>query len=278
MSFFGLFADDEDEEKNVESKESITPDFSHFEAITSYIYERSGITDLDSRAMIANQLRQLALEHDIYNTDTFLQRMKSSDEFYQEIINLVTVNETYFFRELKELEWLVDYIKSLSTHFKILSMPCSSGEEVYSILILLSEAGVDINRVEITGYDINSDAVSKAQKAIFKERSLHKIPLHVREKYFTKIDDESYKLREIFKNRVSFYQKNIFELENVYSKFDVVLSRNMFIYFDSEKRAKAVDIIASLLKTGGIYIKGHADSIKEHPNLKNISYGVYKKI
>jgi chemotaxis protein methyltransferase CheR len=277
VSFFGLFADDE-EEKNIESKESITPDFSHFEAITSYIYERSGITDLDSRAMIANQLRQLALEHDIYNTDTFLQKMKSSDEFYQEIINLVTVNETYFFRELKELEWLVDYIKGLSTHFKILSMPCSSGEEVYSILILLSEAGVDINRVEITGYDINSDAVSKAQKAIFKERSLHKIPLHVREKYFTKIDDESYKLREIFKNRVSFYQKNIFELENIYNKFDVVLSRNMFIYFDSEKRAKAVDIIASLLKIGGIYIKGHADSIKEHPNLKNISYGVYKKI
>jgi len=264
-----------------EEKERITQkvaDFSSFKIVTDYIYEKSGIIDLDKRALAASRVQQFAQTQDIYNTNELLSKMKSDSSFYQEIINIVTVNETYFMRELKELEWLVSYIKKSDRKLKILSMPSSSGEEVYSILLLLLKNSIDINKVEIRGYDINSQAVEHATKGEYEEHSLHKIDKSTRDLYFTQTENNSYIISSMLKNSVSFYQKNIFDIENEDGKYDVVLSRNMFIYFDDEKREKALNKIVNILKPEGIYIKGHADYIKNHPNLENIEYGIYKKI
>lgn len=257
---------------------SVKNDFSNFTLITQYIYERSGITDLDKRGLISNHLKEFAQEQNIFTTDDFLNTMKNNKEFYQNIMNIVTVNETYFFREIKELEWLVAYIKKSNTSMKILSIPCSSGEEVYSILLMLSEANVDINKIKIFGYDINSDAVERAREGLYSERSLHKLESHIKEKYFTKLSDNLYSISALLKSRAIFEQKNIFELTNEESIFDIVLSRNMFIYFDNEKRTEATDIIVHLLRDSGIYVKGHADHIKPHTNLQNINFGIYQKV
>ncbi len=252
-------------------------DFSSFKEVTDYIYELSGIIDLDKRALTSSRLQQYAISQDIYTTTEFLAKMKSSKEFDQEVINIATVNETFFMRELKELEWLIGHIKRSEKRLKILSMPSSSGEEIYSILLLMLQRGVDLNRVEISGYDINSNAVPNAIKGEYDEHSLHKIDEHLRTKYFNKNEENHFEIIEMIKNSVKFEQKNIFDLANEKSKYDVILSRNMFIYFDDEKRELALNIISNLLKTNGIYIKGHADHIKNHPNLENIEYGIYKK-
>jgi len=252
-------------------------DFSSFKEVTDYIYELSGIIDLDKRALTSSRLQQYAISQDIHTTTEFLAKMKSSKEFDQEVINIATVNETFFMRELKELEWLIGHIKRSEKRLKILSMPSSSGEEIYSILLLMLQRGVDLNRVEISGYDINSNAVQNAIKGEYDEHSLHKIDEHLRTKYFNKNEENHFEIIEMIKNSVKFEQKNIFDLANEKSKYDVILSRNMFIYFDDEKRELALNIISNLLKTNGIYIKGHADHIKNHPNLENIEYGIYKK-
>ncbi|MEA3522915.1 MAG: CheR family methyltransferase [Campylobacterota bacterium] len=273
----GLFDWFSDEDEVSEVKKETPSDFSDFQRISEYIYDKSGITDLDKRALISKQLMQFSVENELYTTQSFLEKMRHDRSFYQDVINIVTVNETYFMREIKELEWLISYIKHSEKNLKILSMPCSSGEEVYSILILLSEANIDISKIDITGFDINTQAVKRAQKGIYDERALHKIPLHVKEKYFTK-DDERYHIDDRFKRCVHFYQNNIFDLENYRDTFDIVLSRNMFIYFDSEKRLRATNIIIDLLNYNGIYIKGHADHIQEHEKLENLVFGVYKKV
>ena len=252
-------------------------DFSSFKEVTDYIYELSGIIDLDKRALTSSRLQQYAISQDIYTTSEFLSKMKSSSEFDQEVINIATVNETFFMRELKELEWLIGYVKRSNKTLKILSMPSSSGEEVYSILLLMLQNGIDLSRVEINGYDINSKAVANAIKGKYDEHSLHKIDENLRDKYFTKNEENHFEISSMLKNSVRFEQKNIFDLVNEKNRYDIVLSRNMFIYFDDEKRELALNIIANLLKTDGIYIKGHADHIKIHPNLENIEYGIYKK-
>ncbi len=251
--------------------------FSNFSKVTDFIYEKSGIIDLDKRALTSSRLQQYAISQDVYSTQEFYDSMKNRDEFYQEVINIATVNETFFFRELKELEWLVKHIKNSSGSFKILSMPSSSGEEIYSILILLSEAGVDLNRVEISGYDINSDAVNNAIRGEYDEHSLHKLDARTREKYFRKNTQNHYEIVSDIKRHTSFSQNNIFHLKTQGSKFDVILSRNMFIYFDDEKREIALDVIVNLLKQNGVYIKGHADHIKPHSELKSVSFGIYEK-
>jgi chemotaxis protein methyltransferase CheR len=275
----GMFSWFHKEKNSKEEAEKVvqSADFSSFFKVTDYIYEKSGITDLDKRALTASRLQKHALSEDIYTTDEFLKAMSSSTNFYQEVINIATVNETFFFREEKELHWLISYIKKSHRSFKILSIPCSSGEEVYSILLLLLSEGIELSRVSLDGYDINSDAIEKAQKGEYDEYSLHKLDKEMKERYFTLNEDAHYEINSELKERVSFVQRNIFDIKNARQSYDIVLSRNMFIYFDDEKRKIATDIIVDLLKPEGIYIKGHADSIYEHPQLKSRLYGIYSK-
>jgi len=274
MGFFDFFKTKSIQEEIVLDKKEV--DFSNFEFVANYIYEKSGITDLQNRSLTISRLKQLALSYDIYTTNDMLQKIKSDIDFYQESINIATVNETFFLREEKELKWLVEYIKNSSqSRFKILSLPCSSGEEVYSILLLLDMEDVDLNRIEIYGYDINSQAVDKAKSGIFDKHSLHKISDDMLDKYFIKVDD-GYQIDSKLRQKAQFFQKNIFNISNESQKYDIVLSRNMFIYFDDIKRTKALSIIMELLKDGGLYIKGHADNIQQTTHLKQLVYGVYK--
>ena len=276
MGFFNWLSDKEEvqiEEICVEKN----ADFSNFKKITDFIYEKSGIIDLDKRALTSSRLQQYAISEDIYTTDEFLRIIQNREEFYQEVINIATVNETFFFREIKELEWLVQHIKNSYTNFKILSMPSSSGEEVYSILILLSEAGVDLNKIEINGFDINSNAVKNSMRGEYDEHSLHKLDIKIRDKYFRRNEEGHYEVDSSIKSHANFFQNNIFNLDSKSRKYDIVLSRNMFIYFDDEKRKEALSIIINLLKQNGIYIKGHADSIKPSSELKSIAFGIYEK-
>ena len=275
MGLFDIFksksVNQEEEQLKVES------DFSNFDKVTEYLYERSGIIDLDKRRLSMNELTSFSQQENLHTTEDFLARLKVDHEFYQEVLNIITVNETFFFREMKELEWLVSYIKESVGHYKILSLPCSSGEEVYSILILLEEQGVDLSRVDIVGYDLNTLILQKAYKACYNEHSVHKLSEAQKQRYFLKNSDGVYEVIPRLKERVRFEQNNIFELSGK-NEFDIILSRNMFIYFDETKRDSATDIIVNLLKEGGHFIKGHADNIYKHSSLKNVCYGVYKKI
>jgi len=283
MGFFNWF----NKREKIEVKKGVQreSDFSSFKLLTDFIYEQSGIIDLDKRALASSRIQQYAKSKNIYTTSELLHRMKNLDECYQNIINIATVNETFFMREVRELEWLVQYIKnyqkkmqlSRQKKFKILSMPCSSGEEIYSILLMLKEEDVDISHIEITGYDINSKAIQNAIKGEYDEHSLHKIDMNMINKYFTKVDTH-FQISSVFREKPIFTQNNIFDLVDEKSTYDIVLSRNMFIYFDDEKRESALNIIVTLLNEGGIYIKGHADHIKQHSYLKNIKHGVYQKI
>ena len=276
MSLYGWIVGEKEEDNVSEISEQQHIDFSSFWMVTDYIYEKSGITELDKRALTSSRLQTYATENEIYTTNDFLAKMKNDTSFYQDVINIATVNETFFLREIKELEWLVEYVKEQDRALKILSMPSSSGEEIYSILLLLSEAGVDLSNISIRGYDINSNAIAHAKSGEFEEHSLHKLNFAMKQKYFTKLQDH-YKISQTFINKAEFFQKNIFEIIGESNSYDIVLSRNMFIYFDKEKQKEATDIIVNILKDGGVFIKGHADSIYEHPDLKSLKYGVYKK-
>lgn len=275
MGIFNIFSKKKTQQDSTPSLESLTFEFTHFQKVVDYLYTKSGITDLDKRALSISALQRFAEENRVQNTDEFLQKMKIDKDFYQSVLNIITVNETFFFREINELEWLISYIKDTTTpQLKILSLPCSTGEEVYSILILLDKNKINLDKIELIGYDINSDVLHNAKEAIYNEHSLHKVDEMTKQKYFVKLDNNTYKVIPSLTQKVKFYQKNIFELEEE-NLFDVVLSRNMFIYFDEKKREEATNIIVNLIKDGGCFIKGHADAIAQHPHLVNEHYGIY---
>ena len=129
---FDFFKNKDTIEKE-EEKENIIlqKNFKNFNLVTEYIYQKSGITDLEKRALVSSRLTDFAMKYQINTTDSFIEKMQIDNEFYQNVVNIVTVNETYFFREKEELDFLTQYITKEFRSINILSMPSSSGEEVY---------------------------------------------------------------------------------------------------------------------------------------------------
>jgi len=252
--------------------------FIDFHKIAEFLYIECGITDLDKRVLSFSWLKQYALDNNINSTDIFLALLNEKGKVYQDAINIVTVNETYFFREKKELIFLVEFIKKSPNRLKILSLPCSSGEEIYSILIMMLEKNIPLDKIELSGYDIDMQMIKKAEEGIYNEYSLHNVSKEIREKYFDIVDNNNFQIKQFLKQNIKFKQQNIFEIDIKKESYDVVLSRNMMIYFDDLKRDEAMKIITNILKKDSIFIKGHADLLKSCDKLKNIAFGVYKKL
>ena len=182
----------------------------------------------------------------------------------QDLLNLVTVNETYFYRELAQLKDVIYYAKELG-EARILCAPCSTGDEVYSLAMLAYEFGLKQSDIQLTGIDINSEAIQACSVGSYSERSLHRLSEFQKERFFTKKDDKFFIKKEILP-RCEFKILNVFDdaMFNL-GKFDIVLSRNMMIYFDDTFRLKCVERLHKLLKPEGRLYAGHADLVPYTP-------------
>jgi len=246
----------------------------NFEKMSEYIYRKSGIylelsKHYDKIEKYINT-RSKELELDNFRKYFFLLRFDDKDGTeFQSLMNAVTVNETYFFREHEQFEVLVnhvlpqlDRIRPDSEPLRILSAPSSTGEEPYSmVLYLLEEAGLIENRdIEIIGIDIDSNVIKKAQDGKFSERSVHAIPPAQVAKYFKKVGF-SYNLIDDLIGTVEFKVVNIFERSEIrdLGKFDVIFSRNMLIYFDDASKKEVAMNFYDMLKPDGFVFLGHAE-------------------
>nr|WP_275857224.1 CheR family methyltransferase [Sulfurimonas sp. MAG313] len=178
----------------------------------------------------------------------------------QDLINALTTNETYFYREFSQIKELLSVItSSKKSSVKILCAPCATGEEPYSIVIAILEKFPSMN-VHIVGIDINTEALKKAKKASYTFRHVNKLPTQLLEKYFTS-QKETYELKDDIKDKVTLKQANIFDDSfKDLGKFDYVFSRNMLIYFEQETKLKAKKILESMRidNTTDVFL-GHAD-------------------
>jgi chemotaxis protein methyltransferase CheR len=211
----------------------------------------------------------------------FVQFQPSQSEF-QRLVNAMTVNETYFFREDYQLIALVDGVlddvrkrKAPGEPIRIWSMPCSSGEEPYSIAIYLLEhwPGMAEADVEIIGSDINSAVLEAAREGVFTEYALRNTPSDIVAKYFKQVSDTSHKLIPEIRESITFTQVNLSNPDETraYRGFDVVFCRNLLIYFDSASRREAVECLYGALNPGGYVFLGHSESMSRISSLFTIS-------
>ena len=217
--------------------------------------------------------------------------LKKSSVLRQDLINIFMVNETYFFREKYQFDTLINFIvpeldakREKNESINILCAPVSTGEEIYSIAIMLMEEGEFIKKRDfmLLGIDIDSDAIEKAKKGIYSERSVHKLPAEIIEKYFIKIGNK-YKVKEFLRKAVNFKIVNIMDKYRMkkLGMFDVIFSRNMLIYFDEKSKREVIATFYSMLKNDGYLFLGHAERVPEDITLfKSLKLGdsfVYKK-
>lgn len=218
---------------------------------------------------LARRIRNLHLD-DFRDYYRFIRYDKNSEDELAAIIDLLTVNETYFFREQNQLkafsEEILEELKEKNRDRKSLriwSAGCSTGEEPYTIAMLIQErgdfAGWDI---EIYGSDINQRVLQAARKGIYRRNSFRTAETRYINKYFTE-EDGSYRIADGVKGYVNFSYLNLLDSfrTRFLGKMDVILCRNVLIYFDGPSRKKVIENFYDRLVDGGYLLLGHAESL-----------------
>jgi chemotaxis protein methyltransferase CheR len=188
------------------------------------------------------------------------------------LINAFTINETYFYREDHQLaalsrDILPEIIKDKRPGdlVRIWSMPCSSGEEPYSIAIWLLENWplVDAYNIEIVGSDIDTAALEQARAGFYSGRSLARLSSAVLQTYFEPEGYHGRKIIDDLRESIRFLPANLVDRSTLISlgTFDVILCRNLLIYFDDEARLLAASNLFDALNTGGFLCLGHSESM-----------------
>ena len=245
-----------------------------FRLLREQIYKRSGMWFSDSsKYLLQKRLSPRARE---LNFDSFqkyfyfLQYDPRADTEFDHIFDLVTTNETYFFREPAQLQAFIEEIipdilsRKTVKKVRIWSAGCSSGEEPYSLAMLLQEAGwYEHATFEIFASDINQQVLSKARKGQYRENAFRATTPQLRDKYFMREGDGSWRVSDEIRNRVSFGRLNLYDEARVslLGHLDVVFCRNVIIYFDDSSKKIVVTNFYNRLVDGGYLLLGHSESL-----------------
>ncbi len=178
-----------------------------------------------------------------------------------ELIEEIVVPETWFFRDAKPFELLSETAVSCSRNsYKVLSAPCSTGEEPYSVAMSLMGAGLSPDRIKIDAVDISKRALMKAKEGVYADNSFRaKLPLYA-EKCFSKCE-QGFKLIDRVKSVVKFYSGNLLDGGIPEGPYDAIFCRNLIIYLDDSSRDCLVQMFSERLKKDGLLFVGHAEAL-----------------
>lgn len=198
-----------------------------------------------------------------------LQQPESQEE-REQAINLLSTNETYFFREPQHFDWLRQQAQHLAASraepLRVWSAACSTGEEPYTIAMTLAEALGAQAPWHVYATDINTRVTRYAQRAVFPADRAQKTPPHLWQKYFQYGRDEyagKIRVKPEIAKRVVFANLNLLHCAQSRQRdFDVIFLRNVLIYFNEETKKKVVEQLCSKLTDGGHLIIGHAEAIR----------------
>jgi chemotaxis protein methyltransferase CheR len=242
--------------------------------LCDFLYRRTGMLFADSkRYYIDRRLaeRIAATRSGSFNAYFALLRSGSEREV-EHLVNAFTVNETYFNREDHQLRCLTSNLlddairdKRPGEPIRIWSVPCSTGEEPYSIAIWLMENWSQVDRydIEIVGSDIDTRALQAAAEGVYGERALMRLSRDVVGRYFERLDEHNYRIDPGLRDSIRFTRANLVDGEDMtgYRDFDVIFCRNVLIYFDDASRRVAAESLYDCLRPGGYICLGHSETM-----------------
>lgn len=247
-----------------------------FRLIRDLIYSHCGLYfDSDATYLLEKRLaKRLQLHHlagfrDYYH---FLRYNRNKDQELSDIMDVLTTNETYFFRESFQLKAFTDEIipalretkmKSGDRTLRIWSAGCSSGEEPYTIAMLLLDMGGFAGwNVEIVGTDISQRVIQQARKGLYGKASFRVTDDSYIRRYFTE-QDGMYRVNDKVRELVTISHLNLLDANRIalLGRMDVIYCRNVIIYFDQVARRKVIDSFYRTLRDGGYLLLGHSESL-----------------
>ncbi|NVO11802.1 MAG: protein-glutamate O-methyltransferase [Bacteroidales bacterium] len=267
-----------------------------FNRLSSFIYHESGIKMPPiKRVMLQSRLQKRLKELRISSFKDYCNYVFSNEGSNNEIIHMldvVSTNKTDFFREPAHFDFftstiLPEYISNVKFNkiIKIWSAGCSSGEEPYTIAIVIYEFLEKNPSFDfyILGTDISTNILQKAANAIYKEDRVACIPYSLKQKYLLRSKERTnptVKISNQLRSKIHFERLNFMDdYYNLKDKFDVVFCRNVLIYFDRETQEKVINKICLKINEGGYFFLGHSESILNMKvPLKQIKPTIFQKI
>lgn len=244
----------------------------------AYDYEKFksavlGLTKIDLNAYKERQMKRridaLIAKHGIAGYEDYVQVLKTDKARFEEFVNYLTINVSEFYRnvdqwKVMENEIIPELINKFGKKLKIWSAACSTGDEPYSLVMALSRH-LPLNMIHITATDIDKQVIAKAKVGLYNEKSIAAVPDDLKRKYFTKVG-LSYQISDDIKSCVEFKEHNL--LDNNYPKdYDMIVCRNVLIYFTEEAKDEVFRKFFQSLKPGGILFIGSTEQIINHRDI-----------
>jgi len=252
-----------------------------FRLLRDLIYDKSGIHFTDTNKYLLQ--KRLAIRARDLNLDSFrryyhyLMYDPGAEVEFERIWDAITTNETYFFREEAQLRAFVDEIipelivlksdqirMGRKPKIRVWCAGCSTGEEPYTIAMMCLERGLyDQVELDLFASDISGAVVHRARQGVYREGSFRNTPQPMRDKYFTREPDGTWRVKDCVKNVVTFGRVNLYDTARVdlLGMLDVVLCRNVIIYFDESSKKKVISSYHRRLVPGGYLLLGHSESL-----------------
>ncbi|NLL93175.1 MAG: protein-glutamate O-methyltransferase CheR [Clostridiales bacterium] len=248
-----------------------------YEQFKAQVYVLTKI-DLNSykEKQMKRRIDSLIAKNNYSEYSEFIQAIKTNAELFEEFVNYLTINVSEFWRnpdqwKILEEDVIPVLLKNKGKTLKVWSAACSTGDEPYSLVMLLSRY-MPLSDIKILATDIDKQVLERAVSGLYNEKSLTGLPKDLKEKFFTKVGLSNYQISEDIKKCVIFKQHNL--LKDAYpEQLDLIVCRNVLIYFTDDAKLEIYKKFNKSLKTGGYLFVGSTEQII---NYKDINYSSFK--
>lgn len=256
-------------------KEGSFVDKPALEKLATIVHNFCGINYFSNMSSFELKIKRRLHALKLDSVQQYIDHLNNHEMEWEALIQTVTINETYFFREDRQLQIyqqkILPSLISKGESIRVWSAACSTGEEPYTLAMLTLDANIlGTKHIEITGTDINSHVLQVAKKGAYLKNSLsfRRIQPYWLKAYFDE-DDTHFTLKNEVKRIVKFDYINLksVELINQQQQYDVIFCRNVLIYFNEHTIEKIVQAFYRILKPGGYLFLGHAETITQFKNI-----------
>jgi len=253
-----------------------------------------GLTGVDlnayKEAQMKRRIDQLITKKGIKDYPSYINLLKTDRDAMEEFLNHFTINVSEFYRnpdqwDFMDKEVIPLLIKRFGKNLKIWSAACSTGDEPYSLVMALSKY-IPLKLIRITATDIDKTIIAKAKRGVYDEKSISGVPKEFREKYFRKLTDKeidalpklgdsdptvslkvAYAISDEIKSRVTFKQANLLEPKDYGKDYNMIVCRNVLIYFTEEAKDEVFRRFYDSLVSEGILFIGSTEQITRYQNI-----------
>lgn len=251
-----------------------------FELFQKIVFKEIGISLGNSKKyLVKNRLYKQLLAFELNSYSDYYRLVQINKAEKTNMLNLITTNETYFYREITHFDFLAKEILPKKKKLRVWSAACSVGAEAYSIAMMFENTKVSY---EIVGSDINTEVVKKANIGLYPLKWMDKIPDDLKQKYCLKGKGQHtgwFLVDRVLLDNMKFQTRNLMENQSDLGLFDVVFLRNVLIYFNNETKEQIIKNVLSNVKVGGYLIISLTEHIHnpEKYNIKKVHSSIFQK-